>query len=381
MASGFFKVDRDIWVDPRFEEEKYTQREAWMWLTSEAAYKPREKVMHNVRYHLERGQLVASVRFLAKAWKWHPTTVFRFLDDQVEANAITISTETGISVITICNFDIFSSKDGSGETAEEHRRNTDETNYKKERNKEESEETACLPKTNSAKQARLDGAVEDQAGDALRRYREQLLEALKSFGSEKADRAVAHLNREEGIAIAVSWRSELGLSSDEVISVVRSVASKAKAGTVIGSLYYFADAMRRYAAKATKLRRVASTDNLPKTSSKPASSKRTHSTAEKQPKRRSKGDRYSKGAATQEIIDATVGNLSTNGSRRKESADLPVTDDLSTTASPKIVSRLELLPRDHPEWKLLEAARSQNKLVQEARADQQRRVGRHEPEG
>ena len=40
MASkGVFAVSREIWDDPDFADEPFTQREAWMWLIGAACWK------------------------------------------------------------------------------------------------------------------------------------------------------------------------------------------------------------------------------------------------------------------------------------------------------------------------------------------------------
>ena len=40
---GVFAVDRGIWSDPDFADEPFTEREAFMWLVGEAAWKPYRK--------------------------------------------------------------------------------------------------------------------------------------------------------------------------------------------------------------------------------------------------------------------------------------------------------------------------------------------------
>jgi hypothetical protein len=40
---GVFAVDRGIWADPDFADEPFTEREAFMWLIGEAAWKPYRK--------------------------------------------------------------------------------------------------------------------------------------------------------------------------------------------------------------------------------------------------------------------------------------------------------------------------------------------------
>lgn len=77
---GVFAVDRGIFDHSVFAREPFTQREAWIWLIAEAAYKPRTKRSDGKVISLERGQLCHSIRFMAEAWQWSKSRVDRFLD-------------------------------------------------------------------------------------------------------------------------------------------------------------------------------------------------------------------------------------------------------------------------------------------------------------
>jgi hypothetical protein len=103
---GVFAVDRGIWdhdflssVDP------FSRREAWLWLVSEAAWKPRRRRIVGRIIELERGQLVASLRFIAGKWRWSEPRVRRFLVTLVTELMIDAKTDAGVSVITISKYD------------------------------------------------------------------------------------------------------------------------------------------------------------------------------------------------------------------------------------------------------------------------------------
>jgi hypothetical protein len=53
---------------------------------------------------LKRGQLHHSVRFMAGAWRWKPARVQRFLDRLRTDTMIETATDTGRTIITLCNF-------------------------------------------------------------------------------------------------------------------------------------------------------------------------------------------------------------------------------------------------------------------------------------
>lgn len=102
---GVFAVDRGLFEHPMFADESLTEREAWMWLVSEAAWKDRPRRIGSVVVHLRRGQLAASIRFMAEAWGWSKSKVGRFLDRLKTGTMIGHETGHGVSIITICNYD------------------------------------------------------------------------------------------------------------------------------------------------------------------------------------------------------------------------------------------------------------------------------------
>lgn len=104
---GVFAVDRGIWSDPDFAAEPFTEREAFLWLVSEAAWKPHRKRVGSKLVELARGQSCHSVRFMAEAWQWSKSRVDRFLDRLEERDTIKRVSGTEPLVITICKYDEF----------------------------------------------------------------------------------------------------------------------------------------------------------------------------------------------------------------------------------------------------------------------------------
>lgn len=105
---GVFAVDRGIFDHPVLNSrEPFSRREAWLWLLSEAAWKPRSFRSQGKQIELKRGQLSHSVRFLADKWGWSKSAVGRFLDVLQTETMIEKESGTGQVVITICNYDQF----------------------------------------------------------------------------------------------------------------------------------------------------------------------------------------------------------------------------------------------------------------------------------
>ncbi|KWV45896.1 hypothetical protein AS156_23065 [Bradyrhizobium macuxiense] len=102
---GVFAVDRGIWDHPSFADEPLTEREAWIWLIGEASFKARTRRIGPMAIELRRGQVAASLRFMAEKWQWNDSRVRRFLDRLKAVAMIDTATDAGITVITICNYD------------------------------------------------------------------------------------------------------------------------------------------------------------------------------------------------------------------------------------------------------------------------------------
>lgn len=128
---GFIAVDRGIFDHPLFDEKhEFSRREAWLWLLSEAEWKPREKYIGSRKIQVERGQLAHSIRFIADVWGWHKSKVERFIGRLKTETMIETASETGLLVITICNYGKYQSppvgkrdsKRGAAETAARQQR-------------------------------------------------------------------------------------------------------------------------------------------------------------------------------------------------------------------------------------------------------------------
>jgi hypothetical protein len=104
---GRFVVDRDVFDEPLLRDAECFR--AWLWLLSEAAWKPRRQLVSNGRttaiIELQRGQLTHSLTYMARAWNVSVKRV-RTILGRFETGSL-IGTQTGTlqTVITICNYD------------------------------------------------------------------------------------------------------------------------------------------------------------------------------------------------------------------------------------------------------------------------------------
>ena len=105
---GFVSVDRGVFDHPMFAPEPFTEREAWLWMIAEAAWKPMTVRAGRFVLQIDRGQIACSLRFLATRWKWPETSVRRFLSRLAAGGddaLVVIDAAQSVTRITICNYD------------------------------------------------------------------------------------------------------------------------------------------------------------------------------------------------------------------------------------------------------------------------------------
>ena len=130
MSGGTFAVSRGIWSHPAFKREEFTEREAFMWLVSEASWKPRVTRVGDFVVPLERGQLAVSQRFCAKAWGWTVSKVRRFFTRMQKLDMISPKTDAGVTVITVCNYDTYQPGDARADAGPTQGRRRADANEK-----------------------------------------------------------------------------------------------------------------------------------------------------------------------------------------------------------------------------------------------------------
>lgn len=117
---GYIRFYRSVFDHHAFRPEPFTEREAWTWLCANAAWKARRQRTGEHVVDLARGDLVGAVRFLAEKWGWSRGKVERFVIRLKTETMIERRTETGITIISICNYDIYQGGDDETETPAGH---------------------------------------------------------------------------------------------------------------------------------------------------------------------------------------------------------------------------------------------------------------------
>ncbi len=120
MMAGFIKLYRG-WRDcDAFKDEPASQREAWIWLLENAAWKDcQRRDAQGSIITVKRGQLHTSIRTLAGAWKWSRGKVERFLGDLKTCHMTGHEAGHGGLLITVCNYDKYQANEPSVEPSVE----------------------------------------------------------------------------------------------------------------------------------------------------------------------------------------------------------------------------------------------------------------------
>lgn len=231
--SGTVNISRDIWRDTAFKTEPFTEREAFIWIIMEASYKPRQKRVANVSVDLERGQLATSVRFMCEAWNWSKSRVDRFLKRLEKRDMIGTDSGTGVNVITVCKYDDYQNAPRNGGTPDSEKRDTSGTAPGQQRDK---------PNKGLIPDARID---DDDSAGAKSAFREQVLVAAGHDASGLTAGGKVIGNRAEWAEFEKA-RSDLHLSDEDTLAVVKETANQKRDGPA-ASLKYFIPSMRRFA--------------------------------------------------------------------------------------------------------------------------------------
>ena len=198
---GFFAIDRGVWEHPLFSRERFSEREAWLWLLSGAAWADTRIRVGKTMIALRRGQLAYATRFLAEKWMWTHSKVVRFLN-RLKADTMIVTEPTrDATLITICNYEKYQSSRNASETQTE---TPSETEGKRSRNKEEENKQSNNQQIKKETPLRADDWPAD-FGDAFWRVyprKAEKLAAMKKLANLRKS-GIRDLHRSD------SWRRPL----------------------------------------------------------------------------------------------------------------------------------------------------------------------------
>lgn len=120
----FVKLSRKFFDHPFWTADRmHSYAEAWLDLIATAAFANHTKIIGAQAFDVQRGQIVASVRFLCKRWSWSNTRVLNFLRLLESESMVTREKRHDTTVLTLCNFETYNTSELPKTT--EERRNDD----------------------------------------------------------------------------------------------------------------------------------------------------------------------------------------------------------------------------------------------------------------
>lgn len=110
MSKGFITIERAIWDHPVFKPSPMTEREAFIWMIKEAAWKDTKHRVGSEIIDVPRGSFVFTLRDLQSAFMWSSDKKVRGFLGRLEAEGIIGRTAVGATNarkthVTICKYD------------------------------------------------------------------------------------------------------------------------------------------------------------------------------------------------------------------------------------------------------------------------------------
>ncbi len=84
MIRGWYRMHRGWMASPDFQQEPFTEREAFLWSIEQAAFEPHEQWFNGVQIPVDRSEFVTSIRKMATAFQWGEKRVRLFLARMVK---------------------------------------------------------------------------------------------------------------------------------------------------------------------------------------------------------------------------------------------------------------------------------------------------------
>jgi hypothetical protein len=334
---GVFAVDRGVWAHYLLaSKDPFSRREAWLWLVSEAAWKPHRRRLAGRLVELRRAQLAASLRFIAEKWSWSEPRVRRFLKLLQNEGMIEVAADAGVTVITICKYDKYQRvslpDDASTDAAStQDRRKVKDTECKEDSIAVAPEKTGerieIEVRAGPAPFLSLHGSISDEAFTLAR-------EVIDIIGPSAAGNII-----EVGApAHCQKWLNE-GWKHDFCLLVVRQVMSRRGCDNPPYTLKFFDKAISQYHAQMA--------EPLPKTIIKPQ--ERSYAYASSHGARRSQVNRAEnpKLAGLRRLAES-IGGIGDDELGTKKHLQQPLSNSMREAAREIVASLNRVLTPDDP---------------------------------
>lgn len=253
MSSGLVMMDRAVWEHDLFRDEQYSEREAWLWLFSEAAWKPRRVRFGHGFVELQRGELTHSQRFLADKWKWSRGKVARFLKLLESEQMVSPRTDHQQTILMVCNYERF-------QDFYKYREPATEPRVEPTADRQQGQQRATSRASGGAKEEHQI-TPDKQITTGTREDFDKLTAELFEAGGSALNRTTTGL---ASLSVPLSW-ADAGCDLElDVLSTIRRLCKDASPGS-FRSWKYFTEAIHQ--AKAERTAPPPEISNAPRKSS------------------------------------------------------------------------------------------------------------------
>lgn len=226
------RIDCDYYLDEDeiFPEEPFTQREAYQWLIMNAAWKDTTHTIGNKEYPVLRGSQYRTIRKLCKEWQWGNTKVRNFLEKLERKHKIVTESNTGKTLITLCNYSKFQDRNPESNT---------ETTHPQDKNNTETTQEQHTKGTNNTNNT-ISSSLHSEDITAIQKPDNQKLEISQAFeaynlAAQKNGWAVSQLTSKTRISHMKGRLKECGGLEGWMIALEKCEASDFLSGRKSGS--------------------------------------------------------------------------------------------------------------------------------------------------
>lgn len=232
---GFITIHRAVWDHPSFAPEPFTEREAWFWMLSAAAWEAKTVRVGRAIIDLKRGQLAFSIRFLAEKFQWSESRVRRRINRMTSDALVYVETTREATLLTICNYDKYQLQRRTDDRTSDAQNEVKTTNP---RRKEEEINNLTTNKTDDVAAPRTSGNL--VTPEALQLTDKLLVIAGHDLAFYPPGWATAALRVQ-------TWLTQ-GWAPEIIVATVRGVAAR-KTGPPANSINFFEKAIAEQVAK------------------------------------------------------------------------------------------------------------------------------------
>lgn len=126
--SRWVRVQTTIFDHELFAAEPFSEREAWLWMITNAAWKDTIHRVGSEVVKVPAGSFFATIRDMQTRWRWKSTTrVTAFLKMLEAQGMIKHTAKTGKTHVSICNYDKYQSVEYTEKTPERQAEDTGKT--------------------------------------------------------------------------------------------------------------------------------------------------------------------------------------------------------------------------------------------------------------